>query len=120
MKIGVFRSEHAKKNRDEFINMDNGGVIYSVPSNTFDYDLNKGMGENEYVSRESVKPKKEEKFTSVLDTMIDNGVLVYFVNKDIFEKINKADDVGLSILKGLESENHFRNKEFVSPLEKIN
>jgi hypothetical protein len=96
--------------RDEFVKKDKGGVIYEVPSDTFDYNPNLGMKEKEWTSKEPVKPLKETSYPSALDTMIDNGVNVYFVDKNTFDEINNSNDYGLSILLSLESENNRVNK----------
>ncbi len=104
--------------REEFITRDKGGVVYEVPSDTFDYNPDLGMGEKEWTSSEPVKPTKETKYPSALDTMIENGVNVYFVDKDTFSKINSADDYGLGILLSMESENRRRN-QVVKPLESL-
>ena len=102
--------------REEFIKRDKGGTMYEVPSNTFDYNPNLGMGEKEWTSSEPVKPTKETKYFSALDAMIKNGVNVYFVDKKTFDELSRADDSGLSILLSLTSENKRRNK-VVKPLE---
>lgn len=97
-------------NREEFIKNDKGGVMYAFPSDTFDYDPNKGMGDNEWTSRKSVKPLSELRYTSALDAMIENGVQVYFVDKKTFDDINNSDNHGYNILIGLTSENERNNK----------
>jgi hypothetical protein len=96
--------------RDKYIKKDNGGVIYEVPSEKFDYDPHKGMGEKEYTSREPVKPIDETSYPSSLDTMIDNGVQVYFVDEKTFKDIWAAEDYGKEIIYGLTSENKRRGK----------
>lgn len=104
--------------REEFVKRDKGGTMYEVPSDTFDYNPNLGMGDKEWTSSVSVKPKKEILYPSALDSMIENGVNVYFVDKDKFNAINNADDNGLNILLSLVSENRKRNK-IVKPLENL-
>jgi hypothetical protein len=42
--------------------------------------------------------------------MIDNGVQVYFVGKQTFQKIRQAEDHGFSILQTIQSENQKLNK----------
>lgn len=100
--------------REEFIKNDKGGVMYAFSSDTFDYDPNKGMGEKEWTSQESVKPLSEEKYTSALDAMIENGAQVYFVDKKTFDDINNSDNHGYNILIGLTSENERNNKNIRS------
>ncbi len=97
-----------RMNREEFLKRDNGGTVYEVPSDTFDFNPSLGMGDKEWTSSVSVKPNSEIKISSVLDEMIENGVQVYFVDSFTFEEIKKAEDHGLSILLGLESENKLR------------
>ena len=97
--------------KELFIKKDKGGLLYEVPSDTFDYNDNLGMGDKEWTSREPVKTLKETNYTSVLDTMINNGVRVYFVSDGMFKDINMADDHGQKILSELISENDLRNKE---------
>jgi hypothetical protein len=104
--------------RKEFIKRDKGGIMYEVPSDTFDYNPNLGMGEKEWTSSKPVKPTKETTCSSALDTMIKNGVNVYFVDRDTFKKINNSNDNGFSILLSITSENKKRNK-VIKPLEDL-
>ncbi len=97
-----------KSNKEEFIKKDKGGFMYTVPSETFDFDLNKGMGEREWVSKVPVKPLSEKHFESALDAMIENGVQVYFVDDNTFEAVNNSNNYGYDILIGLASENEMR------------
>lgn len=96
--------------REDFIKRDHGGVIYEVPSDTFDFNPNLGMGEKEWTSRDPVKPNLEVSHNSTLDTMVENGVQVYFVDKKSFDEIWDADDYGKKILSGVMSENSRRGK----------
>lgn len=107
--------------RDEFVKRDKGGVMYEVPSDSFDFDPNLGMGNKEWTSKVPVKTTKEQKYASSLDAMIDNGVQVYFVDRPTFEAIWEADDHGRSILSSLSSENMLRNKNIkdMSEFEEI-
>ena len=99
--------------RDDFIKRDKGGVMYEVPSDTFDYDQNMGMGDKEWTSRIPVKPTKEISYASALDTMIKNGVQVYFVEEQKFNEILEAEDAGRSILSELASENKRRGENMI-------
>jgi hypothetical protein len=87
--------------RDEYIKNDRGGSVYEVSSDSFDYNSNMGMGDKEWTSSEPVKPIGEIDYTSSLDAMIDNGVLIYFVDKKTFDEIWDADDYGKEIVFGL-------------------
>jgi hypothetical protein len=117
MQIGFFADIPVvviNADRDKFIEDDTGGVLYTLPSDTFKYDPNKGMGDKEYTSREPVKPLYEERHTSALDAMIENGVQVYFVDKKTFDGINNSQDHGYSILTRIVSENERRGKNIQS------
>lgn len=78
--------------KERFTQLDTGGTIYSLPSNSFDTDLDKGLGELEYTSKEAVVPENAEHFSSALKAMLDNGVKVYFVDKETFIPIQNAAD----------------------------
>ncbi|TSC78125.1 MAG: hypothetical protein G01um101433_412 [Parcubacteria group bacterium Gr01-1014_33] len=95
-------------NRDEFIKNDKGGCIYVLPSDHFESDPKHGMGEYEWHSPQKVKPIKKMQFSSALDAAIQNGVQVYLVDKETFQRIEKSKDHGLLILQKLESENQRR------------
>ena len=45
--------------REEFIKSDKGGHIYVLPSDTFESDPERGLGEYEWASKISVKPIKK-------------------------------------------------------------
>lgn len=102
--------------RNEFQKRDNGGSMYEVPNDTFNFDPGLGMGEKEWTSREPVRPIRETRYPSALDAMIENGVNVYFVDKLTFGAMNSADDHGFSILLSLTSENKLRNPKVLSRL----
>lgn len=95
--------------RDEFIKNDKGGHIYVLPSDTFEIDLGRGLKDKEWASKEKVKPIKKIEYASALDTIIENGVQVYFVDKETYEKLVKVHGYDKeAILMGLESENQRR------------
>jgi hypothetical protein len=100
--------------RNEFIKNDKGGVMYTVPSDTFDYDPNKGMGDKEWTSHEPVRPISETRYISALDAMIGNGIQVYFVDKKTFDDINNSDNYGYDILVNMKSENEERDENIKS------
>lgn len=95
--------------RDEFIKNDRGGHIYVLLSGTFNTEAGRGLGEYEWASKEKVKPVQKLEYLSALDAMLENGIQVYFVDKEIYQKIKESEDHGYSILKKLESENKRRN-----------
>ena len=94
--------------REEFIKDDKGGYIYTLPTNKFECDPEKGLGVNEWTCKVTVKPRTVEKFDSALDAMLEAGVQVYFVDDKIYQKINESKDHGYSTLKTLKSENQCR------------
>lgn len=91
--------------RKRFEEMDKGGSIYILPSESFTTDSTKGMGTIEWFSKVPVKPIKEIDYSSGLQAMLDNGVQVYFVDKETWNKIQNSNDRGHEILSKLESEN---------------
>lgn len=109
------------KDKDLFTKFDKGGSIYKLPSDSFNCDLNKGMGKFEWISRENVKPIDKIDYDSTLTAMLNNGLQVYFINEDTFSKINNlkmpVEVIKLiKILQGLKSENQLRNinyKKFI-------
>ena len=94
--------------REDFIKHDVGGHIYVLPSDTFETDPNRGLKEKEWASKVKVKPVQKLEFKSALDAVIENGVQVYFVDSEIYEKMESSKDHGQEILKNLESENQKR------------
>lgn len=92
--------------RQKFANIDLGGSIYVLPSDTFDYDPQKGMRHNEWSSKISVKPLRKTDYESGLTAMIDHGVQVYFTDKATFEQAKELRGREYTaFLKGLQSEN---------------
>jgi hypothetical protein len=86
---------------ERFKNLDKGGVIYSLPNNTFENDPEKGLGELEWTSNKSVTPISKEFIPSALQDMLQNGVKVYFVDKITFNQIQNSPDNGELIIKSL-------------------
>jgi hypothetical protein len=89
--------------KERFESLDHGGIIYSLPSDSFETDLEKGLRELEYTSIEAVKPISSERFPSALSAMVDYGVKVYFVDGETYEAIRTSSDHGESIVKNLQS-----------------
>jgi len=87
--------------KERFESLDVGGAIYSLPSDTFEDDPNIGLGELEYTSEESVTPIGYESVNSSFNTMLDNGVQVFFVDKETFRAIEDSPDHGVAIIAGL-------------------
>jgi hypothetical protein len=88
--------------RERFESLDQGGTIYSLPSDSFETDTEEGLRDLEYTSEDTVKPIGKETFDSAITAMIDYGVKVYFVDKETFEKIQSAPDHGEKIVDSLE------------------
>lgn len=81
--------------------LDKGGVVYQLPSDTFETDPDKGLGQNEWTSTEPVKPVDAEFVPSAIEDMLKNGVHVYFVDAEIWAAINQSPDHGESIINTL-------------------
>jgi hypothetical protein len=90
--------------KERFKEADKGGAIYSLPSDNFETDLEKGMKDKEWISRESVKPTDKVEYKTGMQAMIENGVKVFFVDEKIFQKIRESEDHGAEILKTLKPE----------------
>ena len=88
---------------------DLGGSIYTIKSDGFAFDHDKGLGELEWTSAASAQVVSETYYNSALSCMLEHGVQVYLVDKATFEHIDKAEDHGLSILQRCLSENVLRN-----------
>lgn len=91
--------------RERFERLDKGGAIYSLPSDNFMSDTEKDKPKQEWVSNTKVSPSDKVLYKSGLDAMIKNGVQVYFVDRDTFDQIKKAKDLGIKILNSIQSEN---------------
>lgn len=87
--------------KERFTSLDTGGTIYSLPSQTFETNLEKGLREMEYTSDEPVVPVDSEFVDSALNAMVEQGVKVYFVDQETFENIQAAEDLGESIVSNL-------------------
>ena len=103
VKMGTIEDEPYMVISDElrFRQLDKGGYIYSIPSQTFETDMEKGLRALEYTSSEAVRPTGREFFPSALDAMIDYGIKVYFVDKEIFTELEGAPDQGKEIMSKL-------------------
>lgn len=86
---------------ERYKRLDTGGVIYTLPNDTFENDPDKGLRELEWASSEPVIPIDKEIVPSALQDMLNNGVRVYFVDKDTYQAIQDAPDDGESIVKNL-------------------
>lgn len=104
--------------KDKFIENDNGGAIYKLKSDNFDCDSTKGMGKDEWTSKENVIPIEKTEVDSNLDFTIENGLQVYFFSKEKFQEfkeILKSGDVAkmIEVLEGQISENQKIGKNII-------
>lgn len=95
--------------KGEYLAKDKGGAIYSLPSDSFKADSQRGLKENEWTSKVAVKPADKEEYDSTLNAMLDQSVQVYFVDRQTYADIRSSDDHGFKIVSGLKSENQERN-----------
>lgn len=96
---------HIISDRTKYEELDKGGAIYHLSPDSFELDTTYDGMKDEYTSKTPVVPVNKEVFESGLQAQLDNGVQVYFVDKDTFDRIKKANDRGRSIISKLESEN---------------
>ena len=122
-------------NKENFLKLDQGGAIYILPTESFYYDIGlHGMsriqflkksynpemgGLDEWVSRKAISPLSKIEFSSVYEAMLDLGVQVYFVEKEVYQKIrvalkDKSNPLKRRmLLKSLTSENQKMNKNII-------
>lgn len=88
---GMFNGQWYCAISDEkrFKEIDKGGAIYTLPSDTFTTDLDRGMGRNEWISKVPIKPSSKKEYDTCLTAMILNNVKVIFVNQEVFHKFRK-------------------------------
>lgn len=94
--------------RDEVMQNDKGGSIYTLPSDSFSIKPNQPLGRYKYFSDKAVNPISEDFKPSAIDAMINNGTQVYFIDEKTYIKIKESNDKGYSIIKTLKSENQLR------------
>ncbi len=84
-----------------FKELNKGGAIYHLPSQSFQFHPERNMGETEWTSTQPVEPSNQEDYDSSLQAMQQHGVDVFFVDKATFEAINRSYDQGKSIIDSL-------------------
>lgn len=94
-----------RSSREDFEKEDSGGIVYELPSDSFDFDPKQRMGEREWTSRVPVKPTGKTSYASTIDALIENGTQVYFVDQVTFEKMRSQKNAGFETLLTLTSEN---------------
>lgn len=77
-----------------FRTLDAGGYLYTLPSDTFTTDQQKGLSDDEYTSIQPVQPLDQGFIPSALDAMLDAGVLVYFVDSETWRELQVAESEG--------------------------
>jgi hypothetical protein len=100
--------------REEYLQRDQTGHLYKFASDTFESNKGVGLGDQEWVSENPVVPMEAITYPSVLDKVIERGILVYFVTHQEAEQIKavQEDPVHLKkVLGSLESENERRDRE---------
>ena len=100
------------RDKKHFMRRDKGGSIYKFNSGGFTSHPHRGMGDDEWVSKDPVTPVEKTDVKSALEAMIENGVQVFFVDTKTFNSV-KHDADFLNIIMGLESENKKRGKNVV-------
>jgi len=85
-------------NKEKFLELDKGGIVYVLPDANFTCDPNKWQ--KEWATTEKVKPESKIHFDSALKAMIENGVKVYFVDKEKFETEIKDKRITTDYLEG--------------------
>lgn len=77
-------------NPKDYIANDKGGAIYTVSSTTFKKTPQEGLEKSELVSEVAVKPIDKRIYNRSIDAMKEMGVVIYFVNKKIFDGLVQA------------------------------
>ena len=77
--------------KEDFLKVDHGGYIYKLPGESFKPNKQKGFGGDlEWVSATSVKPVEKIKIPSLLESLKEKDVEVYFIDKEMISVIEKA------------------------------
>ncbi|MCH7641227.1 hypothetical protein IID22_03460 [Patescibacteria group bacterium] len=100
---------HVIQGRERYEELDTGGTIYHLNPETFEHNLEFGGSGDEWTSKVAVKPIGRDDYASGLQAQLDNGIQVFFVDDETFERIDKSDDHGNEIIRGLKSENELKN-----------
>jgi len=94
--------------REECEHNDHDGHLYTLPSDTFELNHNRGLQGREWVSHNPVKPMQVQKYDSTIDTMLKEGVQVYIMDRQMYNEIKASSDHGQEILRNVQSENQHR------------
>lgn len=96
-----------------FLAQDTGGAIYTLPSDSFTFDPDLGVGYKEWTSSAPVKPTGKEEYDSALEAMLDNGVQVYFADMDTLRHFREAHgEAKFKLIESLQSENQKQQRNY--------
>lgn len=96
--------------RTKFEQLDQGGTVYTLPSEGFAVQQ-PVKHPDEWTHSGAVAPIERTDYPSVLEAMLDSGIQVYFTDYATLKRIQAAPDHGVSIIRGLESENMKMGRE---------
>lgn len=74
-------------NSEDYLKHDKGGAIYELPSESFIESPQKELSDCELVSKVSVKPLRKLVYDKSIDTIMDAGIHVRFVDKQTFDSL---------------------------------
>ncbi len=78
-------------NKEDFLKVDHGGYIYKLPGESFKPNKHKGFGADlEWVSATPVKPAEKIKIPSLLESLKEKDIEVYFIDEEMISVIKKA------------------------------
>lgn len=76
---------------EDFLKVDHGGYIYKLPGEFFKPNKHKGFGGDlEWVSATPVKPIEKIKIPSLLESLKEKDIEVYFIDEEMIPVIKKA------------------------------
>ncbi len=77
--------------KEDFLKVDHGGYIYKLPGESFKPNKQKGFGGDlEWVSISPVRPEEKIKIPSLLESLKEKDIEVYFIDKEMIPVIKKA------------------------------
>ena len=76
-----------RNNPKDYVANDMGGAIYIVPDTTFKKSPQEGLEKSELVSSVAVTPIDKIIYRRSIDAMKEMGIVIYFVTKEIFDKL---------------------------------
>ena len=83
--------------KEKFLELDKGGTVYVLPDANFTSDPEEWS--REWATKDKVKPLSKIHFDSGLRAMVDNGVRVYFTDRETFENKIKGKKPSLKYLE---------------------